>query len=246
MFKVITKKSSSRGFTLLEILLVVGIIAILAGIVIIAINPTKQLADARNTQRRSDVRQISDSLNQYYIDYGHYPTSTPTSLTEICDTGSNPYPSGVDCGSTLFDLSILVPTYLSAIPKDPHGTGYMFMVNSTKRVFVVAPQAEQNAIINTGAGTVMSVGSSYIASGFGDAAFDGTLTEVGTVNSHPQYRAAGGGYFTYITYLGSNNWSASMVSNPSRGTDEWYYGGTLITDSWGTGFAGSVPAGSVN
>ena len=37
-------KKNSRAFTLLEILLVVGIISLLAGIVILAINPNKQLA----------------------------------------------------------------------------------------------------------------------------------------------------------------------------------------------------------
>ena len=60
----------SKGFTLLEILLVVAIISVLAGIVIVAINPAKQLGDARNAQRRADVATILSAVYQYIIDHG--------------------------------------------------------------------------------------------------------------------------------------------------------------------------------
>ena len=62
------QKSTKKGFTLLEILLVVAAIAILAGIVIIAINPAKQLGDTRNSQRWVDVNTILNAAWQYGID----------------------------------------------------------------------------------------------------------------------------------------------------------------------------------
>src|SRR4030065_2746270 len=87
MKKVYTEQSRS-GFTLLEVLLVIAIIAILAAIVIIAINPSKQLAEARNAQRRSDINTILNAVYQYSIDNkGSIPASITTSITEICKTG---------------------------------------------------------------------------------------------------------------------------------------------------------------
>ena len=61
MFK---RLKSKKGFTLIEVLLVVAIIAILAGIVILAVNPAKQLADTRNAQRRADVNTIINAAYQ--------------------------------------------------------------------------------------------------------------------------------------------------------------------------------------
>ena len=134
------------GFTLIELLLVIGIIAILASIVIVAINPTKQLADARDAQRRSDVNTILNAVYQYAIDNnGNLPTGITTSVGEICQTGG-------DC-TGLIDLSVLTTngTYLVSMPVDPSQTGanetdYTIVQNSDGRVSVAAESAENTTI----------------------------------------------------------------------------------------------------
>ena len=135
-------KNIRKGFTLLEILLVVAIIAILAGIVIVAINPAKQLGNARDAQRKSDINTIYKAANQYVIDHGVFPSSITTTLTPICDTGGNT-PGTITCTDTI-DLSALVPTYVNAIPRDPQASttaGYS-IVRSGSNIYVEAPDTE--------------------------------------------------------------------------------------------------------
>lgn len=136
-----------RGFTLIELLLVIGIIAILASIVIVAINPTKQLGDARDAQRRSDVNTILNAVYQYAIDNnGNLPSNIPTGTDpttdsdQICATGQT-------CGGV--SLDVLTGSYLVSIPLDPSvassssGTNYYIMQDANGRITVSAPGAEQ-------------------------------------------------------------------------------------------------------
>jgi len=137
-----------KGFTLLEILLVVAAIAILAGIVIIAINPGKQLADTRNAQRNVDVNTILNAVYQYALDNnGALPTDITSTVTEICKS------DGIAVCTSLVDLTDLIDTYIVAIPADPtgvtiNGVGYTISSTASGRVTVDAPDAENNATIS--------------------------------------------------------------------------------------------------
>ena len=137
-----------RGFTLIELLLVIGIIAILAAVVIIAINPTKQLADARNAQRRSDVKTILDAVYQYALDNnGNIPTTITTTNGYICKSGVN-----VSCVNGV-SLNMLTGSYVVALPYDPQsatatGTNYQIQKLSNGRITVAAPGAENSASIS--------------------------------------------------------------------------------------------------
>jgi type IV pilus assembly protein PilA len=135
-------RSLRRGFTLIELLLVIGIIAILAAIVIVAINPTKQLADARNAQRRSDVNTILNAVYQYSIDNnGTIPTTITTVVNDVCD--------GTTCTLPLVDLGVLTVNakYLVSIPKDPHAVspsaGYQISRDVNSRITVSVPTTLQ-------------------------------------------------------------------------------------------------------
>jgi prepilin-type N-terminal cleavage/methylation domain-containing protein len=139
---------NSSGFTLLEILLVVALLGILAAIVIVAINPGRQVAQTNNAQRQADVNTILNGVYQYAVDNsGSLPSSITATQTEICITGGS-------C-SGLIDLSVLTAseTYLTSIPTDPtgasgNGAGYEILKTANGRVTVVAPDAELSETIS--------------------------------------------------------------------------------------------------
>lgn len=144
--------NSRGGFTLLEILLVVAAIGILAGIVIIAVNPGKQLGDTRNAQRKIDVNTVLNAVYQYSLDNnGVLPSTITTSPTEICKSTVSPTSS---CG-TYIDLSAITlnQKYIVSMPFDPasstaSSTGYQISKTANGRVTVTAPYAEQSSSIS--------------------------------------------------------------------------------------------------
>ena len=138
------KKDS--GFTLIELLVVIGILGILLAIVLIAINPARQFAQANNTARRSDVNSLLNAIHQFAADNkGKLPTNMPAKGAAAVNISST-------AGNICADIS---PTYIAQLPIDPtlntpavgdcavaYDTGYQVSVDSSGRVTVAASGAE--------------------------------------------------------------------------------------------------------
>lgn len=137
------KSNLKEGLTLIELLLVIAIIGILSSTLIVAVNPARQLAKARDTQREADIIAILSAIYQYASEHGG----------DLPDTDGNPntsnFPSSLTCiGTSLscFDLAsagddgdTIVPDYMAQMPRDPQtgtdaNTGYMIMVDVNGRI----------------------------------------------------------------------------------------------------------------
>jgi len=140
-----------KGFTLIELLVVMGIMAILAAVVIVALNPGRIFARARDTQRWSNVNTILNAVGQRMIDNkGLWSSNCGTATTTITATSTH---IGSDVGLANLE-PCLVPIYLSQMVLDPSSgttanTGYqIYQSATTSRITVTAPGAELEEIIS--------------------------------------------------------------------------------------------------
>ena len=153
MFLPLPKFMKYSGMSLLEILLVIGMIGLLFATVVTLIRPARYFANLRNIQRRSDIAAIVSAISQYRQDnQGNIPTGITldsANPVHICRPGCTESASQIDISSEL-------APYIQAgvIPIDPsvtvnHLTGYRIYVTSQGQVVVTAPLAENGLIINT-------------------------------------------------------------------------------------------------
>ncbi|MEI6660057.1 MAG: type II secretion system protein [bacterium] len=119
----------SKGFTLVELLVVISIISLLSSVVLAALNSARM--KARDARRAEDIHQIYTALNAYYNQYGCLPITTggstcgPASGYAQSDCGAWDYSSQNGAGACAGALSpnfmgfLKTAGYMSSVPVDP-------------------------------------------------------------------------------------------------------------------------------
>ena len=163
-----------RGFTLIELLIVIGILAILAVAVVLILNPAQLLAQARDSQRMSDLNSVKSAISLYLVTYTSPtvtagPTFTASSSPTIC-----PFSSCV--GATLTTSTAVDGTgwvkvnlnnttggsALGALPMDPtNSTTYQYGyqgedTNKTFKLVGVLESTKYSGLMSTDGGNTAS------------------------------------------------------------------------------------------
>lgn len=141
----IKQKKSEKGFTLIEILVVIGIIGILATVVLVAVNPSRQFKQARDSQRVANINTILNALGQNIADH-EGNLFCDGAIRQLAVSGYV-----IRSGDASFDIAdCLTPDYIPKLPYDPnkegahytneddYDTGYMLRVGEDGRLSVVA------------------------------------------------------------------------------------------------------------
>lgn len=108
------KSALSRGFTLIEIMVVVVIMGILAALVVPKL--MGRTDDARIIAARQDIANIMQALKLYKLDNQRYPTTEQGLQALITKPTTGPEPKGWKAGG-----------YLDKLPKDPWGGAYQYL-----------------------------------------------------------------------------------------------------------------------
>ena len=146
--------SRDKGFTLIELMVTISLIAIVSIGTLVALNPADRLAAARNSQRQAHLNTILNAIRQNAADNrgtfncaaGDIPTSTKKMAVGAGD----------------FDIySCIVPNYIYSLPFDPatstahftsatdYDTGYtVIKASSTGIITLSAPAAELKKTIS--------------------------------------------------------------------------------------------------
>lgn len=113
-------KRIERGFTLIELIVVIGILAVLASGLIAILNPFAQFQKTQDAKRKSDLSQVQKSLEVYYQDNGRYPDNPSAADYRIKGLDGDP----VSWGQSW-------QPYINILPKDPNASKrYVYVATS--------------------------------------------------------------------------------------------------------------------
>lgn len=110
------RHARARGFTLIEIMVVITILGILAALIVPRV--VGRTDDARIGAAKQDIASIMQALKLYRLDNGRYPTTEQGLRALIERPGTEPQPANWKQGGYL---------ERSSVPKDPWGKEYQYL-----------------------------------------------------------------------------------------------------------------------
>ncbi len=126
-----------RGFTFIEVLVVVVIIGVLVAIVGFSLSGAK--ANAEDNARRADLAKIASGLAKYRSDCGHFPASVTFGSSLVGD----------DSSASCDDITNI---YLNPVPQDPDSGRSYDYVRIGQGYFVCASLAGGGSDVAAGCG----------------------------------------------------------------------------------------------
>ncbi len=164
---------SIRGFTLVELMVTIGIMALLTGI--ITANLTSSRKKARDAKRISDIGQIQLALELVFDRCNTYPAVTGSGATQTISTANV-------CTTSSGTTDISMSTFLSPIPTPPTGTTqtvYNYGINAAATDYVLKATLEGYSEVlkdDYDGVSYSSIGCGTVANGQGIAELDYCVT----------------------------------------------------------------------
>lgn len=171
-----------KGFTLVELLVVMAVLAILATLIVGGFRSSQ--ARGRDSQRKSDLKQIANSLEIFLTDYGIYP---PASGTQVAACSYNPGTGGGSaCAWGSGTITDGKTTYMRTISKDPVSTqNYIYKVSTNQKQFQLFARLENPEDKNCIGGDCANPGITITCGGSAVCNFAVTSTNASPTDTLP-------------------------------------------------------------
>ncbi len=143
-----------KAFTLVELIIVIAVVAILAGAIFVAIDPARRLHEARNARRSGDIATVLDAVKKYQADNEgtHYTNVENMNFNLYYQLGTATTNCGITCGlnntqGSCINLADIGSNYLAIVPIDPKDgdlqhAGYAIMKDNNGAITIEACYAE--------------------------------------------------------------------------------------------------------
>lgn len=122
----------ASGFTLIENLIIIGVIGVLTIAIFVLFDPVGLVQKAQDSKRKSDLKDIQKALLQYYKDFGKFPANPGNCLRNV----NNCKIVRLDGITVEWDRREGFSPYLKTLPRDPSKSKtYIYYVKPDRQAY---------------------------------------------------------------------------------------------------------------